>query len=73
MLKKFQHGVIASDKSIDVRATDSEALLYEERSVQAVLALADGEKSTSIYLEAAEACQASFTPFVQSLDGALGK
>ena len=44
MLKKFQHGVIASDKSIDVRVTDTEALLYEEKSVQAVLALAEAEK-----------------------------
>ena len=35
----------ASEKSIDVHVTDTEALLYEERSVQAVLASAEAEKA----------------------------
>ena len=58
---------------IDFCVIDTDTLSYEERSVGTVLALADEAEKKQKYLETAEVCRASFTPFVQSVDGALGK
>ena len=52
----------------DVRVVDTDAASYVNRSVSTVLASAEEEK----YLSAAELRHASFTPFVVSVDGALG-
>ena len=49
--------------------TDSDAT-YVDHPVSAILATAE-EKKTK-YLPAAQPCHASFTPFVVSIDGALG-
>ena len=55
----------------DVRVTDTDAASYVNRSVSAVLATAEEEKKRK-YLSASELRHASFTPFVVSVDGALG-
>ena len=55
----------------DVRVVDTDAASYVNRSVSAVLASAEEEKKRK-YLSAAELRHASFTPFVVSVDGALG-
>jgi len=55
----------------DVRVTDTDAASYVNRSVSVVLATAEEEKKHK-YLSAAESRHASFTPFVVSVDGALG-
>ena len=56
----------------DVRVVDTDAQSYISRSVADVLVSAEEEKKRK-YRLAAEACHASFSPFVISVDGALGK
>ena len=51
---------------------DTDALSHVQRSVAAVLASAKTEKKKKKYNNAAIAGRASFTPFVVSVDGALG-
>ena len=55
----------------DVRVTDADAPSYLSRSVVDVLATAEEEKKRK-YVTAAEARRASFSPFVVTVDGALG-
>jgi len=55
----------------NVRVADTGAASYVNHSVSAVLATAEEEKKHK-YLSAAELRHASFTPFVVSVDGALG-
>ena len=55
----------------DVRVADTDAASYVGRSVDAVLASAEQEKKQK-YLLAAETRHASFSPFVVSVDRALG-
>ena len=55
----------------DVRVVDTDATSYVNHSVSTVLASAEEEKKRK-YLSAAELRHASFTPFVVSVDGALG-
>ena len=55
----------------DVRVTDTDASSYVNHSVAAVLASAEEEKKRK-YLSAAESRRSSFTPFIVSVDGALG-
>ena len=55
----------------DVRVVDTDAASYVNHSVSTVLASAEEEKKLK-YLSAAEFRNASFTPFVMSVDGALG-
>ena len=51
--------------------TDSDAPSYVDRPVSTVLATAEEENKRK-YLPAAQLHHASFTPFVVSIDGALG-
>ena len=55
----------------DVRVTDTDASSYINRCIAAVQASAEEEKKPK-YLSAAESQHASFTPFVVSVDEALG-
>ena len=55
----------------DVRVIDSDTASYVDHPVSSVLATAEEEKKRK-YLPAAQQCHASFTPFVVSIDGALG-
>ena len=54
-----------------MRVVDTDAASYVNRSVSTILASAEEEKKRK-YLSAAELHHASFTPFVVSVDGALG-
>ena len=56
----------------NVGVVDTDAQSYISRSVVDVFAGAEEEKKRE-YRLAAEACHASFSPFVVSVDGALGK
>ena len=55
----------------DVCVVDPDAQSYISRSVADVLVSAEEEKKRK-YRSAAEAHHASFSPFVVSMDGALG-
>ena len=55
----------------DVRVADTDAASYVYHPESAVLASAEEEKKCK-HLSAVELCHASFTPFVISVDGALG-
>ena len=55
-----------------MRVTDTDAPSYVGRPVAAVLATTKEEKKIK-YLSAIEACHASFTPFVVSVDGAMAR
>ena len=57
---------------IDVRVVDTDAPSHAHRTVSAVLATAEREKKRK-YAEAAEARRASFSPFVLSVDGVMGR
>ena len=56
----------------NVRIVDTDAQSYLSRSVNAILTSAEQEKKRK-YSEAVEARCASFTPFVMSVDGFLGR
>ena len=56
----------------DVRVVDTDAQSYLSRSVDTILSSAEQEKKRK-YSEAVEARRASFTPFVMSVDGFLGR
>jgi len=56
----------------DVRVANTDAASYINHSVSAVLATAGEEKMHKYLTAAAESRHASFTPFVVSVDGALG-
>ena len=56
----------------DVRVVDTDAQSYISRSVADALVSAEEEKKQK-YRLATEARHASFSPFVVSVDGALGK
>ena len=56
----------------DVRVVDTDAQSYLSRSVGTILSSAEQEKKIK-YSEAVEARHASFTPFVMSVDGFLGR
>ena len=56
----------------DVRVVDSDASSYVQRDVNAVLSSIEHFKKQK-YSQAAECVHASFTPFVVTADGALGK
>ena len=51
--------------------TDADAPSYLSRSVGGVLAMAEEEKKRK-YVSAVEACRVSFSPFVVTVDGAMG-
>ena len=55
----------------DIRVTDADAPSYLSRSVKNVLTTAEEEKKRK-YVTAAEARRGSFSPFVVTVDGALG-
>ena len=55
----------------DIRVTDANATSYLSRSVKNVLTTAEEEKKRK-YVTAAEARRGSFSPFVVTVDGALG-
>ena len=55
----------------DIRVTDADAPSYLSRSVKNVLATVEEEKKRK-YVTAAEARRGSFSPFVVTVDGALG-
>ena len=55
----------------DIRVTDADVPSYVSRSVANVLTMAEEEKKRK-YLTAAEARRGSFSPFVVTVDGALG-
>jgi len=55
----------------NIRVADTDAASYVNHSVSAVLATAEEEKKRK-HLSAVELRHASFTPFVVSVDGALG-
>ena len=57
---------------LDVRVTDTDAPSYSQRVVSAILSSAEEAKKMK-YSEAAALCRASFTPFVVSVDGVLGR
>ena len=57
---------------LDVRVVDTDAPSHIHRNTVAVLCSAEEEKKRK-YNSAAEACRASFTPFVVSTDGMLGR
>ena len=57
---------------LDIRVVDTDAPSHINRSVEAVLISAELQKKRK-YLMAAELRRASFTPFVLSVDGALGR
>jgi hypothetical protein len=56
----------------DIRITDTDAKSYLSRPVEAVLSYAETEKKHK-YGQACRERRANFTPFVASVDGALGK
>ena len=56
----------------DIRVIDTDAQSHAERSVEAVLTSAEKEKKRK-YNEAAMARHASFSPFVVSVDGRMGR
>ena len=56
----------------DVCVIDTDAPSHVQRSVAAVLSSAEAEKKKKKYNHAAIARRSSFTPFVVSVDGALG-
>ena len=56
----------------DIRVMDTDAQSYTSRTVDSVLLSAKNEKKKK-YLQAVEARHASFTPFVTSIDGVLGR
>ena len=56
----------------DIRVIDTDAQSHVQRSVDAVLASAEREKKRK-YSEAAMARHASFSPFVLSVDGQMGR
>ena len=55
-----------------MRVVDTDAPSHIHRNTVAVLSSAEEEKKWK-YNSAAEACRASFTPFVVSTDGMLGR
>ena len=55
----------------DVRVTDTDALSHSQRVVSVILSSAEEAKKK--YSEAAALRRASFTPFVVSVDGVLGR
>ena len=55
----------------DVQVTDFDAAFYVDHPVSTVLATAEEEEKRK-YLPATQLCHASFTPFIVSIDGALG-
>ena len=57
---------------LDVQVVDTDAPSHTHRNTVAVLSSAQEEKKRK-YNSAAEACRASFTPFVVSTDGMLGR
>ena len=65
------HGVwqAQTEALFDVHVIGTDAQSYYHQTVQAVLASAEEEK----HLDAAEARQVSFTPFVVSVDGVTGR
>ena len=56
----------------DVRVTDTDAPSHSQRDVSAILSSAEEAKKKK-YSEAAALRRASFTPFVVSVDGVLGR
>ena len=56
---------------LDIRVTDADAPSYLTRSVGSVLAMAEEEKKRK-YVSAVEARRGSFSPFVVTVDGAMG-
>ena len=56
----------------DVRVTDTDAPFHSQRVVSAILSSAEEAKKRK-YSEAAALRRASFTPFVVSVDGVLGR
>ncbi len=59
-----------SEALLDIRVVDTDTQSYVQRAVSAVLATAEREKKRK-YTQAVEARQASFSPFVLSVDGFL--
>jgi hypothetical protein len=57
---------------LDIRVTDTDATSYASQPVRSVLAKAESEKKRK-YGAVCEQRHASFTPFVISVDGALGR
>jgi hypothetical protein len=55
----------------DIRVINTDAESYVTRSIKSVLAGAEQEKKRK-YLEASRDRRATFTPFITSVDGALG-
>ena len=56
----------------DIQVTDADVPSYISRSIVNVLTMAEEEKKKQKYLTAAEAHCGSFSPFVVTVDGALG-
>ena len=56
----------------DIRVTDADAPSYLSHSVKNVLTTAEEEKKKRKYVNAAEARHGSSSPFVVTVDGALG-
>jgi len=57
---------------LDIRVTDTDALSYATQPVRSILAKAETAKKAK-YGAACETRRASFTPFVVSVDGCLGR
>ena len=57
---------------LDVRVTDTDAQSYGNHSVDSIVAAAESENKSK-HVEAADARRASFTIFVLSVDGIIGR
>ena len=57
---------------LDIRVTNTDAKSYASQTIQTILSNAETEKKRK-YGMACEDRRATFTPFVTSVDGALGR
>jgi hypothetical protein len=58
---------------LDIRVINTDAESYVHRAVQDVLSTAEKEKKKKYHQQACDNRRANFTPFVTSVDGALGR
>ena len=65
-------GFLKLKHCLDNRVTDADAPSYLTHSVGSVLAMAAEEDKKRKYVSAVEACRGSFSPFVVTVDGAMG-
>ena len=63
---------LQADALFDIHVIDTDAQSHAHCSVNAVLAMAEKEKKRK-YTQAAQACYASFFPFVLTVDGLMAR